>query len=124
MDWRPLLPRVDSSSKIDGDCAEISVRFRSSKADVPVREMFCPVSGRSDYPHHSAQHAPYDRRAGMAFYFLQRAKSIESDVHDVLDAQREYVEAAAEESVRGRQPMGRRINKLRRLTKNFMVKWV
>lgn len=123
-DWRPYLPRVQRSTRIVNDCLHVSVLFhtvRAGDSNIPVEETFCPTRGRTDYPHHSPQHAPYDRRAGMAFYFLQRSK--DSNV-DATDAQREFYEEEQEWDARGRRSLGQRVNKVRRLSKSFWVKWV
>lgn len=123
-DWRPYLPRVQRSTRIVNDCLHVSVLFhtvRSGSSNVAVEEDFCPTRGRTDYSHHSPAHAPYDRRAGMAFYFLQRSK--DSSV-DVMDAQREFYEDEKEWTQRARRSVGSRVNKVRRLSKSFWVKWV
>ena len=69
-----VLPRVDSSTKLRGDCFFVKYLLPTRSMETVTEEVFCPIAGQSEYPHFSPSHAARDAKSGLALYFMRHTQ--------------------------------------------------
>lgn len=113
-----VLPRVDSSTKLVGDCFFVKYWLPTRSAQASTEEVFCPVAGQSDYPHFSPSHAARDAKSGLALYFMHHREDSPKE-----DAEMEY-KTELDEDMAKRVRISSRVQKVRRLWNRMSGKWL